>query len=326
VRTVTVETPVVLMNGEPAYSYPLSSWIYHEKLRQLELLIQLGFEQSIYSVEEYPGMYWYLSHLCSIHLSHIDRIRMFVVAARKRTPSPSSARDSGSRRKQAFEQTIEVLEYHLSTLLATEAFALALHALYTLLLRRNLIRSASAASPYSNDRLRYELRTKPFIAITLPEPVPYEAFAHEASLASDNDAAVLERATAAVAEARKAWEAILARGPFLPSPDVGNKHAPGAAAAGAGTTTAIVDDWRQDVKNTLRSCIATSIAIGSIRKAFEAQTNIGVSGQPASATSSVRMGDQGTPTLPLKTKIPDVGSAARWHDWWVVPRLTENKP
>ncbi|OAX84148.1 hypothetical protein ACJ72_01475 [Emergomyces africanus] len=82
-RTLTLEPPIILHGDEPTYAYPLSSWTYHEKLRQLRLILQLGFELSIYSPEEMPKMYWYLSHICSTHLAHLDRIRSCVLAAKR---------------------------------------------------------------------------------------------------------------------------------------------------------------------------------------------------------------------------------------------------
>lgn len=316
----------MLQNGDATYSYPLSSWVYHEKLRQLELIVQLGFELEVYSPEEYPGMYWYLSHLCSTHIAHLERIRMFVVAARKRTlHAPSTVNNNNSNnnnsvevsvQNQAFAQTIRVLDRHMSVLLATEALALALHALYALLLRHQLLHSASSKSPYSSERLRYELRMKPFIPITLPEPVQFEAFNHEALLADDSDAAVLERATAAAAEARRAWEAVLGQGPFLHSPNRSNN-------SDAGNRSAIVDEWQGDVKNTLRSCIAASIALGTLRASLGPGTTSGGASSRSASTKS--MSTKGHPILRLKVEVPEIGSSGRWHNWWLVPRITELK-
>src|SRR6266487_398967 len=115
-RTLTQEPPIVLHGGEPTYSYPLSSWAYHQKLRQLRLVLQLGFELSIYSPEELPGMYWYLSHICSTHLAHLDRIRACVTAAGKRATSSSNRlyltrkpEATATESKQAFDRTFALL-------------------------------------------------------------------------------------------------------------------------------------------------------------------------------------------------------------------------
>lgn len=300
----------MLHGGEPTYSYPLSSWIYHEKLRQIRLIIQMGFELSIYSPEELPGMYWYLSHICSTHLSHIERIRTFVIAESKRNVSATSLLRRGNskaaERKRAFEKTLTVLDRHTMYLIATEAFALALHGLYAFLARHQLLPNAASSEAYSSARLRYELRMKPFIPITLPELVPFEVYEREATLKGESDAAVLERATAAVGEARKAWETVLAHGAFLPPLE------PGKNPSTPPSKSAVGDDWQRDIKDTLRACIGASIAIGAVSKAFSSQSK-----------KSQTAKDEQSSSLSLKVEIPEVGSSARWHDWWAVPRISE---
>lgn len=42
------------------YAYPLSSWAYLFKLRQMEQTVQLGFELDIYQQDELAGMYWFV--------------------------------------------------------------------------------------------------------------------------------------------------------------------------------------------------------------------------------------------------------------------------
>ncbi|OJJ50594.1 hypothetical protein ASPZODRAFT_106353 [Penicilliopsis zonata CBS 506.65] len=296
-RALTLEPPLKLHGGEPAYSYPLSSWAYHQKLTQLRTILQLGFELSIYAPEELPGMYWYLSHICSAHLAHIDRIRTFTLAA-SRGPAavltlPGGTKANASEREGAFHTSLRLLERLTTQLIAIDAFAIALHALYVLLARHGVLpRASSPNQAYSSERLRYELRMKPFLPISLPEPVPYAEYRGEADLEGDSDATVLERATRAIAEARKAWETILARGVFLvPSPTAaGTTHAP----------RSIEEDWKREVKDTMRACIGTSIAIESIKKALAARSSEGV---------------------PVRVEIPELGSKMRWHDWWAVPHI-----
>ena len=283
----------MLQNGDATYSYPLSSWAYHQKLNQFRLIIQLGFELSIYSPEELPGMYWYLSHICSTHLSHIDRIRTFTVAAAKRnlTALAGKKRDAAERHA-ALQNTLRLLERLTTQIVAVDAFAISLHALYVLLARHEVLPTAAAAQAYSSERLRYELRMKPFIPITLPELVPFDEYRREAILEGDSDETVLERASKAVSEARKAWEATLANGAFIRDPQ-----------GQANPTLAIEEDWKKDVKNTMRACIGASIAIETVKKALAARRT---------STDAVK----------LQVGIPEMGSKARWHDWWVVPQVS----
>ncbi|KAJ5815721.1 NatC N(alpha)-terminal acetyltransferase Mak10 subunit [Penicillium riverlandense] len=293
-RALTSERPISLPSGEPAFSYPLSSWVYHQKLIQLRLVLQMGFELSIYSPEELPGMYWYLSHICTTHLSHLDRIRTFTVAARKRDLMATSSRPgTSSQPSSAFHQSFRSLERLTTHLIAIDAFSIALHALYVLLARHQLLSPASSPQAYSSEKLRYELRMKPFIPVSLPELVPYQEFHKEANLEGDSDVTVLERASNAITEARRAWEATLANGAFIEDPSSRTPM----------PSTAIEEDWKRDVKDTMRACIGASLAIETIKKALSGQTEMAT----------------------LEVAIPDAGSKTRWHDWWAVPQVREKK-
>lgn len=285
-----------MQGGEPTYSFPLSSWAYHQKLTQLRLILQMGFELSIFAPEELPGMYWYLSHICSTHLGHLDRIRTFTVAARKRDLMANGTRGTNATQKSAaFHKTFRSLERLTTHLIAVDAFAIALHALYALLARHKVLPSASGAGAYSTDKLRYELRMKPFIPISLPEMVPFEEYQREATLEGDTDATILERASKAINEARKAWEVTLGHGPFIEDPSSPVKTPP----------SAVEEDWRRDVKDTMRACIGASIAIETTKKALTGDSAPSAT-QPAN----------------LQVSIPEIGSKTQWHDWWVVPQVS----
>lgn len=274
--------PLTFDNGEPAYSYPIGSWAYHEKLKQIRQIIQMGFELEIYAPEELAGMYWYLAEICFQHRRHIERIRAFVVAGMRRSDS-----------SKEFERTLTVLSRHTLWLVAIECFALALHALYVFLERQGALPHAASKNSYSSARLRYELRMRPFSAISLPELLPFDKFEAMVALASDSDAQTLERANNAIVEARKAWEKVLADGPFLGSRDRPDDiHRP-----------AIESDWQRDTKDSYRSCIGASVAI---QKA-----------------NNLLKGRKSASRLPIKVEIPDVNTPQRWHDWWAVPRISE---
>lgn len=253
------------------------------------MIIQLGFELSIYAPEELPGIYWYLNHICALHIGHLDRIRTFILASNKLNLLPGKRRHSPER-QTAIQKALGLLDRLTTHLVAVDAFALALHSLYVVLARHNLLPNASSANAYSSDRLRYELRMKPFIPLSLPEVVPYDEFRREAGLEGDSDATVLGRATKAVAEARKAWETTLANGPFIPQPGETVK------------APAIERDWTRDIKDTMRACIGTSITIETVKKALSS-------------------GD----TVDLQVELPDQGSKTRWHDWWIVPQISRNQ-
>lgn len=247
-------------------------------------------------------MYWYLSHICSTHLGHLDRIRTFTVATAKRnlTALAGKKRDAVERHS-VLQKSLRLLERLSTQIVAIDAFAISLHALYVLLGRHHILPTASSSQAYSSERLRYELRMKPFLPITLPELVPYDDYRREALLEGDSDGAVLERATKAITEARKAWETTLANGAFAPSsPDSTGSTAP-----------AIEEDWKKDVKDTMRACIGTSLAIESLKKGL-AMRNTSKGSSPDSSS------------VDLRVDIPEVGTKARFHDWWAVPQISQN--
>jgi hypothetical protein len=237
-------------------------------------------------------MYWYLSHICSTHLGHIDRIRTFIVSAAQRS-RPSLAKHAVLRK------SFLLFDRLTTQIVAIDAFAISLHALYVLLARHQALPTAASPQAYSNDRFRYELRMKPFLHITLPELVPYDEYNREATLQGDSDEIVMDRATKAIGEARKAWEATLANGPFLEDAEGEKVHAP-----------AVEEDWVRDVKDTMRACIGASIAIESVKKA------IGTARGPSSDPQP----------LDLRVCIPDAGEKGRWHDWWAVPQVLQGQP
>ncbi|PLB48941.1 putative amino-acid N-acetyltransferase subunit Mak10 [Aspergillus steynii IBT 23096] len=318
-RTLSNEPPLMLSNGDATYSYPLSSWAYHQKLNQFRMILQLGFELSIYSPEELPGMYWYLSHICSTHLGHIDRIRTFTVNTAKRNLTGLAGKKRPAVERHAvLQKSLRLLERLTTQIVAVDAFAIALHALYVLLARHNVLpAAASPTQSYSRDRLRYELRMKPFIPITLPELVPFEEYHREALLDGDSDATVLERATKAIAEARKAWEATLANGAFVKD-DATPADSSSQSQSQSGAR-AIEENWKQDVKDTMRACIGASIAIETVKKGLAARTQPRGAGGAAAAAAAG--GDPCDP-LRLHVSIPETGSKTRWHDWWVVPQVS----
>lgn len=244
-------------------------------------------------------MYWYLSHICSTHLGHLDRIRTFTATTAKRNLSSLAGKKRGALEQQlSVQRSLRLLERLTTQTVAVDAFAISLHALYVLLARHNLLPNASSPQAYSSEQLRYELRMKPFLPISLPELVPYEEFRREAILDGDSDAIVMDRATRAISEARKAWEATLAHGAFLPDPEGQINNAP-----------AIEEDWKRDIKDTMKACIGTSIGIETVKKAL--------SGRKESSSSS--------PVDNVRVEIPGIGSKARWHDWWAVPQVSLSK-
>lgn len=300
-QSLTGEIPLLLDNGQSTYAYPLGSWVYHEKLKQMQLIFQMGFELSIYAPEELGGMYWYLAHLCSSHQLHIERIQAFVHAEGRRSKNARG-------RENPFERTLNILGRHSLWLIATETFSHGLQALYVFLERQGVLPHAASQSAYSSSRLRYELRMKPFLPISLPELVSYDQYEENATLKGQPDAELLKRASRAIGDARKAWEAVLAQGAFV----AGTQQQNGGETV---RRSAIEADWQKNTKDSLRACIGASIAIQTATKILKSRMS-------SPAPTPERTNGK-TPLLPIKVEVPEVGSANRWHDWWAVPRISE---
>lgn len=312
IRKLTLEVPTRYpTGGDPSFAYPLSSWTYHYKLQQIRQLLQLGFELSIYAPDEIPGIYWYLSHICQTHLAHLDRIAYFTDRAdhAQKTMSVSTRSDGADyaiNHEAAVSKSMIVLGRITAHLQATEAFAGALHALFVLLFRLRLI--AKPVRPYSSDEMRYELRMKPLLQLALPEIVPYEDFKRESAADDESNEELLERAMNTISRARRLWEQVLSgkwqMDPLSKPPkDLGVD----TDIALSGSTT-IEGEWTKGIKDTLRACIGTSIALTALRK------NTTANGKEGGHTSGEGMG--------LGVEIPQTGQKGCWHDWWVVPKIT----
>ena len=59
-RTHSKEEPIKEStdSSEELWAFPLSSWAYYHKLRQMEWILQIGFELDVYLSDELGGMYW----------------------------------------------------------------------------------------------------------------------------------------------------------------------------------------------------------------------------------------------------------------------------
>lgn len=234
--------------GEGPYDLPLSSWTYLYKLRQMEWIVQLGFELEVYQPDELCGMYWYLNYLSKCRLQHTQRIKSFIVRR-----ADESRRDaSGGGRPEVNKQYKRSLAYMRLCLLdsaVTWELSDALSCLYTVLLRLKLIKLPPR--PYGNDELRYELRMKPFAPIALPELPSFEEFTAGTQQTGNNVDEILEYADKAAAGAKKGFE-ILNKMPPEESFSVGSHTA-----------------WAASVKGGLRSCIALGLAISTMQKAIQ---------------------------------------------------------
>ncbi|EXJ93337.1 hypothetical protein A1O1_01729 [Capronia coronata CBS 617.96] len=285
-QSVCQEKPVSYPPGEEiTFSYSLSSWVYHHKLVQLRTIVHMGFELSIYAPHELAGMCWYLSFLSSTHLSHLERIGFFVSSQQHSQPSsPDGAR-----------ATLRKLYRQFTWLKATEALAKALHCLLVVLQRHGQLANPKPA--YASHRLRYELRMRPFMHLSVPEPISVGVAQELSSLQKNSDQAILQQASQLSQIARKAWEEVLKEKWRLSA----------TQEAGDSTQThsetmqysTVEREWTRDVQSSMRASIGASIAISTLTKALQ-ESRINA----------------------VKAEIPPIGHRDRWHSSWPVPKIS----
>jgi len=246
----TGEVPVIdeSISNDPIYAFPLSSWAYFYKLRQMEWIVQMGFELETYQPDELGEMYYYLSYLGKNRSTHLERIRGF--------SSPDSglfSSDESIHRKVEFNKAEAFINYSSLETAATYGFADALSNLFTVLGRLSLL--PTLPRPYGNAKMRYEVRMKPFLGIGLPNLVSMEDLKYLVEQPSVNTLALLTFAAESAASAKKAFEIL---GRLTPEE---------AFCQGSHVS------WLKNIKDCLKASIFTSITIQAIKKAYQASGN-----------------------------------------------------
>ncbi|KAM3084260.1 N-alpha-acetyltransferase, non-catalitic subunit [Clarireedia jacksonii] len=248
-REFTGEEPITnsKISDDPIYAFPLSSWAYFYKLRQMEWIVQMGFELQIYQPDELSGMYWYLNYICKTRSRHLERIRGFVM--RSYSVSRTSSKRSTEKQRE-FANSISYINFAMLEVTATYGFADALSSLFEALRRLSLITTPSR--PYSNAIMRYEVRMKPFATIGLPELIPYDEFTRLVTQPDESILDILNFAADATAGAKKGLE-------ILSKLSASEAYCRGSH-----------ESWVKDIKDCLKACIFTGITIAAVKKAVAA--------------------------------------------------------
>jgi len=71
------------------------------------------------------------------------------------------------------------------------------------------------------------------------------------------------------------------------------------------TEKTLTSGWIKDVKDTIRACIATNIAISTLRKKADRPSSKG-------RLEALRT---------LEVSLPAFGESGNWHRWWIVPKI-----
>ncbi|KAF7885002.1 hypothetical protein EAF00_010820 [Botryotinia globosa] len=247
-REFTKEKPFIdkSLSLDPIYAFPLSSWAYYYKLRQMEWIVQLGFELQVYQPDELSGMYFYLNHLCKTRSRHLERIRSEVMRSYS-TRRNESQLDPTQR--EEFTNAISFINFSMLEVTSTYGFADALSSLFEALRRLDLI--PVPPRPYGNDVMRYEVRMKPFSTIGLPAPLSFESFTYNVTQPNETTLDLLLIAGEATAAAKKGFEILSKLNPK-------DAYCRGSH-----------ESWLKDIKDCLKACIFTGISIAAVKKAIE---------------------------------------------------------
>jgi len=248
-QAFTKEEPIIdpEISDDPIYSFPLSSWAYFYKLRQMEWIVQMGFELETYHPDELAGMYWYLQYIAKTRSHHLERIRGFII--RSFSTSRHKSETAGQKNSE-FANALSFVNFSSMEAAATYGLADALSCLFTVLSRLSLIKSPPR--PYSDDTMRYEVRMKPFQSIGLPELIPFDGLTRLIMQPDETTPTLLTFAAESASGAKKGFE-VLSK---LSEKD--------AYCQGSH------DSWLKNTKDCLKACIFTNITISAVNKALAA--------------------------------------------------------
>lgn len=300
-RNFTNEEPMKdnQATNEEIWAFPLSSWAYYHKLRQMEWIIQMGFELDIYQVDELAGMYWYLQHLASTRIQHLERIRTFTLHRLKGIAKLTTTE------KAAFSRSFSFLEFAMLEASATQSFADGLSCLFSFLAHVGLVPAPYHALPYSTPSQRYALRMRPFLALSLPEVPSYSEFASLVSLRTSETTDTMNGQSIPATQAEINAQAFSILDVADQALKVGRREWEAVSKAKAETARCVSFEewWRSSVKNVLRACITANIMIATAKKAL---ANAG--------SGSKNVQDV------LKVEIAESGQG--YHAWWIVPKIS----
>ncbi|RMZ72803.1 amino-acid n-acetyltransferase subunit mak10 [Pyrenophora seminiperda CCB06] len=312
--------------------FSLSTWVYHQKLGLIEKIVLLGFEQDIYLPDEYAGMYLFLSFIATRRDNLLKRIQSHHLAQRARLISANPHNSSSS----SLSSSHEMLQYldnealpHISSLLAytdaTASLALALARFYTTLLYLGHI--PVPTRPFSTHKLRYEVRMKPFLALSPPEAPPWEEW--ETCTApfgpfpfpSSSSAPPTSTTTTTASTTTTKHEASFTAAVTNPDSNLWTnmdslvrqakaslqeyKRLGQAAARAVGVKRC----WEMEVRGLLASCVALGLSVRGVREVY-----CGGGDSSSSSSSSGELGKKD-----IKIQVPTVEKRFEGARGWVVP-------
>ena len=228
--------------------WPLSAWTYFYKLRQMEWIVQLGFELEVYQPDEFAGMYWYLNYLAKLRLECAPRIKSYIATRADELRAQPPDRADPAAEKQ-LQRALSFVRLSLLDAAVTWELSDALSSIYTVLGRLGLVRPPQR--PYGNDELRYELRMKPFAQIGIPELPSARTLAAQVAQPESSSEDILAAASRALAGTKRGFESL------------------SRLSAEESFTVESHAWWLASVKRGLKSCIAMGLVVTTLQQAVQ---------------------------------------------------------
>jgi hypothetical protein len=283
--------------SEAVMEFSLSTWVYHKKLWMIEKVILLGFEQDIYLPDEFAGMYLFLSLIATRRKELLRRVDAHYMA---------HGSNLLAQRKLREKQEVDEAQPYTASLIAeaegTASLSLALARFYIVLLYLHLLPIPSR--PFSTEKLRYEVRMKPFLALQPPEAPDFEDFKAHTQPYGDVASPLPSFAQHVAHPDSELWSEIdgqikAAKAAFAEHKRIGVR---------AAKAEGVESSWSKNVQNALASCVALGLAVTDIKD------RIGEKGVVV---------DGAEDALGIRVEIPEAGVGKRYMDGWVVPKVVK---
>jgi hypothetical protein len=266
--------------------FPLTTWVYHRKLAMVEQVVLLGFEQDIYLPDEYAALYTFLADIATRRKAFLETVLNHLL---QKLEHHTRARERAAARD--VEEQVEYVTAVSKRVEGTLHLSAALAGFYTVALYLGLI--AVPKRPFSSEAMRYELRMKPFLALSPPLVQPFEEFAAQVHPYGAYDAPSGEFWRDVRDGESGLWKSI-------------DEHVRGAKVAfagvkkgGAGVVRAggVAEAWERDVKGLGASCVAVGVAVAGVKSA---------------------VGELG-----IRIEVPEMESGKRYAEGWVVGKVVK---
>ncbi|KAK5635278.1 hypothetical protein RRF57_010990 [Xylaria bambusicola] len=141
---------------------PLQSWVRFFKLRQLEWIVQLGFELRIYQPDELARMYNCFAGLATFCKLEWERVQSITAcrehSARKFVRLPDDDENLPTPIDEDFTRSRQYQQLMILNAAFTSSLSEGLGLLYLALMRLGFVKKPP--QPYGTDALRYELRMR----------------------------------------------------------------------------------------------------------------------------------------------------------------------